>query len=178
MLVSERRKRRELDITSKLAKGRIMTGQQLWEVDAGGLRSGGGKVRNCMRVLREMEREGKVFSKRMNVKLFSLDNKFGFWEHQLMLNDFLISRGWFDLCRMEVPIKRDGEIVLRADAGIFLNGEWFMIEVDRTQKKKVNLEKIGKYKELDIKFGVVCYPEREAFWKVHGVDILNKVVMN
>jgi len=165
MLKSEIRRRRELEIISKLDKGGIMTIDQLRAIDAGGLGAGG--RHNALRVLREMEDSGMVASKRVGMKLFSSDirSRFGFWEHTLMRNDFLIERDWFDICRMEIPIRVGGEIVLRADAGVFLNGEWLFIEVDRRQSRKANIQKIEKYKELKLNFMVVCYKERAGHFR-------------
>lgn len=77
-----------------------------------------------------------------------------------MRNDFLIEKGWFDICRMEIPIKRNGELILRADAGVQIDGKWLFIEVDRRQSKRANMEKVRKYTELGLDFIVVCYKER------------------
>lgn len=171
MTVSEKRKKRELDIISKLAKGGVMTAEQLRKVNAGGLGNGG--LRNVHRVLGEMERAGTVVSKRYDRKIYRLKEKggFGMWEHTLMRNDFLIEKGWFRACRMEVPIKSaDGEIVMKADAGINILGKWNFLEVDRRQDFRANREKIARYEQMlddGLKFDlwVVCYEERSDFWE-------------
>lgn len=90
-----------------------------------------------------------------------------------MRNDFLISKGWFASSRMEIPIRSRGNIVLRADAGVLIEGEWLLIEVDRKRKKKDNIQKIEKYKELNVlgQLLVVCYEGRADFWRNQGVSV-------
>lgn len=161
-----------MDIISKLEKGKILTAEQLLRMDAGGLRSGGGGKKNVLRVMREMEADGLVSSKRVGTKLFGeVGSRFGFWEHTLMRNDFLIDKGWFDVCQMEMPIRRNGGggVVVRCDAGVNIMGQWHFIEVDRRQEKRANIQKIEKYKELedggvDFELWIICYSERKRFW--------------
>lgn len=161
-------------IIGALDKGGIMTARQLWQLDVGGL--GSGSVRNCLRVLREMERDGILVSRHVGVKLFSLREKglkFGFWEHRLLLIDFLIYRDWFDDSMLEVPIRVDGVEVLKADAGVLIDGKWHFIEVDRRQKLKANKEKIKRYRGLNnVNLWVVCDDVRVNFWKkeLNNVD--------
>ena len=161
MLKSEIRRIREDRILSQLDKGGIMTVEQLRKVTDLGV---GGRA-NALRVLREMERSGLVVSKHVGVKLFSSDlrSRFGFREHTLMRNDFLIDRGWFELCKVEVPIRKGGEVVLRADAGVFMQGEWLFIEIDRRQTRRANLAKFDIYKDLGLKFVVVCRNRHKYF---------------
>lgn len=162
---AELRKKRELEILSKLDKGGIMTIDQLMALGAGGLDKG--SRRNALRVLREMEKDGLVTSKNVGRKLFSSDkgSRFGNWEHTLMRNNFLIQRGVFDKCKMEIPVKRNGKVELVADAGWQDERGWILLEVDRKQKLKENRRKIKVYKELGVRFEVVCYKERTYMWK-------------
>lgn len=169
MLVSEKRKRRELEIISKLDKLQIAHVGQLMALNAGGL--GEASRRNALRVLREMERDGYLDSKRIGVKLFRVrggnDNFHGgMWEHTLLRNDFAIwmGREFFENCRFEVPIRAKGKEILRADIGILQGGEWIFYEIDRRQSKRANIQKIEKYKKLNLDFRVVCYRHRVGMW--------------
>lgn len=163
LIKSEIRRRREDRIVTQLDKLGVATVEQLRAVTDLGR---GGRA-NALRVLREMERDGFIVSKHVGVKLFSSDlrSRFGFWEHILMRNDFLIDRGWFEFARMEVPIRKGDEVVLRADAGIFLNGKWKFIEIDRRQSRRANIQKIEKYKELNLDVVFVCYEERKGHFE-------------
>lgn len=164
MRKSELRKIREERILSTLAKGRIMTAAQLRAVGAGGLDKGG--QRNALRVLAEMERDGLVVSKNVGVKLFALPgSRFGHWEHQLILVDFLIWKGWFKTAEIERPLMKGGEVLIVPDAVIRLVNGIMAIEVDRRQKLRTNREKMEIYKREGIPFCVVCYKERGKYWE-------------
>lgn len=172
MTVSQKRRIRETEILGVLAKGGIMTAEQLWKLNVSGFRSG--SVRNVHRVLREMENNREIISKRVDRKLYALPgSRFGFWEHRLALIDFLIKKKWFDIAQLEIPVKKNGEVILKADAGVNIMGKWHFVEVDRRQKLKENRCKVRRYSEIDIEYElwVVCFRERESFWRAHGVNI-------
>ena len=163
MIVSERRKLRELEITSKLAELRCATAKQLVRMGVGGLGRGG--VRNALRVLGEMERDGLLVSRRVGVKLFSVGGSFGHWEHSLWRNEFIIHVwGGLEGVRIEVPIKVGGVERLRADAGRFLGGKWTFLEVDRTGKPAEIRAKVRGYRELGLDLVVFCPKIRGKYW--------------
>lgn len=166
MTVSEIRKLRELEITSKLAEMGVATASQLRRLKVGGLERGGD--RNALRVLGQMEKDGFLESRRYGVKVFGVrGGGFGFWEHHLWRNEFLIWKGWGlkgQEIRFEVPIKVRGVEVLRADVGRLEDGLWTFLEVDRTQKPGGIREKVARYKELGLKLVVFCPKIRGKYW--------------
>lgn len=170
MLVSEKRRLRELEIMSILGKLQIAHVGHLMALNAGGLGESG--RRNALRVLREMENDGYLDSKRVGVKLFRVSGggsrgfHGGMWEHTILRNDFVVWKGreFFENCRFEVPIRVRGKEVLRADIGIQKNGRWLFYEIDRLQKRSANILKIENYKKLNLDFKVVCYRDRLGMW--------------
>lgn len=164
MQKSELRKRRELEILRVIEKGQIMTAAQLRKLNVG--RLGESSYRNTLRVLREMENDGHLMSKHVGMKLFSVNDggRFGFWEHVLVRNDFLIWKGWFHSAFVERPLIVDDVEICRPDAIVVVNGEPLCIEVDRRQKKRTNIQKMEKYLEHNVKVGVVGYRTRLKEW--------------
>ena len=169
MLKSEIRKSREAKILSRLNKLGVASVWELIRLNAGGLGNGG--RRNAFRVLNEMEQKGLVDSMRKEIKLFCVKGRgFGHWEHRIMMNRFLIKKGLFDKAIIEPNIKINGmefrpDFIIPCVPNPETAADYIYYEVDRKQKKKANLEKVQRYKDLKLKFEVICTPERVSHWK-------------
>lgn len=169
MLRSEIRKQREAKILSQLAKLGISSVYELMKLNAGNLGHGGRM--NALRVLNEMENKGLVDSVQKERKLFCVKGRgFGHWEHRLMMNKFLIKKGLLHKAKIEPTITLNG-IKFRPDFVIPIKNDptkptdYIYYEVDNRQKKKVNMDKIERYKKLNLRFEVVCTAERKNMWK-------------
>ncbi|APC48943.1 hypothetical protein BME96_12395 [Virgibacillus halodenitrificans] len=169
MLKSEIRKEREARILSRLNKLGVASAWELMRLNAGGLGEGG--RRNALRILNEMTEKGLLECSRKEIKIFCVAGRgFGHWEHRMMMNKFLIIRGLFDKAKIEPTVTINGKefrpdfMVPRVSDPKTAN-DYVYYEVDRKQKKKANLEKIQRYKELGLRFEIICSPERVRMWK-------------
>lgn len=169
MLKSEIRKEREAKILSRLNKLGVSGVWELMTLNVSGLGEGG--RRNALRILNEMEEKGLVDSTRKEIKIYCVKGRgFGHWEHRMMMNKFLIKKGIFDKAKIEPTVTINGKefrpdfmIPRKHDAKSA--ADYVYYEVDRRQKKKANLEKMQRYKELGLRFEVVCSPERVNMWR-------------
>lgn len=175
MLKSKIRKLREQEIISLLNKLRVVDVEMIQNVNVSNL--GNTSRRNVLRVLNEMVKDGLLDTIRSEVKLYSVKGRgFGHLEHTLMMNRFLIKNGLFHKARIEPKIKiNDIEfipdfIVPKVD-NPKNQYDWVFYEVDRKQKKRANILKIERYKEMGLTFEVVCSPERNYMW--NGCKINN-----
>lgn len=163
------------DICMKLDKFDVLTIKQLRNINAGDLGNTGD--RNILRVMERLVKEGYVEKKRYGFNLYALRGRgFGNWEHKFMRNEYLIWKGVWNKARVEVPIIWKGREYLRADAHWVENGRDKFLEVDRRQKKKVNLEKIRKYKEIGAQFEVLTYRSRGRMWQGCVVVYIEDIV--
>lgn len=169
MLKSEIRKKREQEIILSLNKLGIMTCDMFMKLNISGL--GESSKRNTLRVLNRMVKDGFLDEKRKDVKMFVVKGRgFGYYEHDLMRNKFIINKGMYKRVRIEPNIKI-GNDQFRPDFiyPIVNNAktekDWCFYEVDRTQKMKVNYEKIERYKRLGLRFEVICPSHRIQLWK-------------
>lgn len=170
MLVSEKRRLREAEILSCLNKLKVVDVRVLMKLNVGDL--GKGSKRNCLRVMNEMVRDGLVRSVRKEVKLFyDVEMRgIGNWEHTLMRNRFIAEKGrrFYEEVKIEPRVILKGKEV-RPD---MLCNEIFY-EVDRTQKMKVNREKIRRYIDGGVKFEIVCGQDRINLWKGYVYNIVS-----
>ncbi len=109
-----------------------------------------GGDRNARRVLLDMEQMGYIKSVRHEQKIYFVNTRLKKKEiqHILMRNDLYIKYGMPEDWKKEVPIRRNGEILLIPDAIFTLDGEYHFVEVDNMQVMSKNYEKIKKYKEV------------------------------
>ncbi|WP_139343319.1 hypothetical protein [Virgibacillus siamensis] len=118
-----------------------------------------------------MEERGLVDSVKKEQKIFCVKGRgFGHWEHRMMINKFLIKNGLLHKAKIEPTITVKG-IVFKPDFVIPITDDpknqhdYIYYEVDRKQKKKANMDKIERYKKLNLQFEVICTPERKNMWK-------------
>lgn len=155
---TEMRRIRENQILSQLDKFGVMTVDHFQKMNIAGFGSSG--KRNVLRVLGEMEKDGLIYSKHVGKKLFSTSRNFGYWEHRLLLIDFIVFKGYWKNCHIERPLMSKGVEVIKPDCIITEGDRMLCIEVDRRQKKVTNLQKVKRYKELGLQLVVVCYKDR------------------
>lgn len=169
MLVSEKRRLRESEILLCLNKLRVVDVGVLMKLDVGDL--GKGSKRNVLRVMNEMVRDGLIKEVRKEVKLFyDADMRgLGNWEHTLMRNRFIAEKGrrFYEDVKIEPRVMLRGKEV-RPD--MLYDGIFY--EVDRTQKMKINKEKIERYMRGGVKFEVICGPDRVRLWKGHVYHVV------
>lgn len=165
----ERHRKRQGIILSYLNKLGILDIDMIMKLNIDGL--GDTTKRNVLRVMQNLEERGLIKSVRKEVKLFMLiDRKYSHIEHRLMMNRFICNNGYYHTVKLEPLIKISGEefrpdfVVPKID-NPKLATDWKYFEVDRTQKKNVNMQKAKRYKDLGLQFEVVCGIERVYMWK-------------
>lgn len=109
-----------------------------------------GGDRNANRILLDMERMGYIKSVRYDKKVYYVNTRLKKKEvhHILMRNDLYIKYNMPSNWKKEVPLRKNGKILLIPDAMFTKNGEYYFVEVDYMQQMKMNYEKIDKYKEV------------------------------
>lgn len=169
MLKSELRRKRESVIISSLNKLGVVDVKVIKQLNVAGLGSTGD--RNVLRVMNRMVDDGLLESMKKEIKLYCVKGRgFGHWEHRLMLNKFLAMKCLYGKAKIEPRIKI-GSDEFRPDFIVPIKDhpktekDWCFYEVDRRQKKHVNLEKIERYKRLGLRFEVVCNEDRVYMWK-------------
>lgn len=176
MKKSEIRKLREMEIIQLLNKLGVADVEIMKRLNVSGL----GKTtnRNVLRVLNKMVDDGLLDSMRREIKIFSVAGRgFGHWEHRLLMNKFIVRKGYFHKARIEKKVKINHEVFV-PDFYVPLvvhpgsPADFVFYEVDRRQKKKANDKKIERYKRLGLKFEVVCSAERKYMWKGCVVNVV------
>lgn len=169
MNMLDKSKKRQGIILSYLSKIRVLDVEMIMQLDIDGLGKTG--KRNILRVMQSLEDKGLVKSVRKEVKLFFLpDGKLTYLEHRLLMNRYLCKNGLVNVARIEPNVKVNG-VEFRPDFMIPKvpdpkeAKDWKFFEVDRTQKKSVNIQKVKRYKELGLQFEIVCGMERAYMWK-------------
>lgn len=167
MLIYEKRRKREQQILHFLDKMKVMDVRLLKKANVSNL--GRTSDRNVLRVMQSMEEKGLVKSQRKEVKLWYMD-KLGQWEHRLMMNHFIVDKGLLNRAIIEPKISVKGEtfrpdFMIQVGSGLNSSKDYVFYEVDRTQKRKVNEDKISRYKRLGLKFEFICYEERKHMFK-------------
>ena len=169
MKKSELRKMREKEIISLLNKLKIVDVEIIKRVNVSNL--GHTSDRNVLRVLNKMVDDGFLDSIRKENKLYAIKGYgFGHYEHRLMMNKFIVRKGYLNKVKIEPKIKI-GVDEFRPDFIVPIvnrpktEKDWCFYEVDRKQKKKANINKIERYRRLGLKFEVVCGVERNYMWK-------------
>ena len=160
---------RERKIVSLLDKLKVVDVELFMMCNVDGL--GNTSRRNVLRVLNRMVEDGILDEKRIDVKMYCLKGVgFGYWEHRLLMNKFIVGNGLLNRVRIEPLVSVKG-VEFRPDFIVPIVskpqglGDWKFYEVDRRQKRKVNHEKIERYKRLGLKFEVVCERDRNYMWK-------------
>lgn len=131
-------------IQSKLAELTYATSEQLRVIN------NLGGDRNARRILLDMEKEGYIKSIRLDKKIYYVDTRLQRKEiqHTLMRNDMYIKLNMPQDWQKEVPLRKNGEILVIPDAMFKKNNEYHFVEIDNAQNMKTNYEKIKKYKEI------------------------------
>lgn len=167
--MSKKHRERTGMILSYLNKLGVMDVDMIQLLDIDGLGKTG--KRNVLRIMQGLEEMGYIQSMRKDVKLFMLvDSKFTHIEHRLMMNRYLCKNGLVGKARIEPKVKVN-DVEFRPDFMIPKNDnaksatDWRYFEVDRTQKRVVNMQKVQRYKDLGLQFEIVCGVERVYMWK-------------
>lgn len=117
-----------------------------------------GSDRNARRILYEMEKDKLVDSIRLGCKVYFNTRKGSDLigrnnprlkrseiEHSLLRNDAYALLGYPRNWRKEVPIKKNGELYVKADAAYSKDGRIYFVEVDNRATMQTNIAKIKRY---------------------------------
>lgn len=117
-----------------------------------------GSDRNVRRILYEMEKDKLVDSIRLGCKVYFNTRKGSDLigrsnprlkrsevEHSLLRNDAYALLGYPRNWRKEVPIKKNGELFVRADAVYSKDGRIYFVEIDNRATMQTNIAKIKRY---------------------------------
>lgn len=94
-----------------------------------------------------------------------------------MMNRFLCKHNLVNIAKIEPTITIENEefrpdfIVPKTNNPKFAD-DWKYYEVDRTQKKSVNMQKVKRYKDLGLQFEIVCGVERVYMWKEYVYHVI------
>lgn len=169
MNVLEKRKKRIGMILSYLNKLGVMDVDMIMKMNIDGLGDTG--KRNVLRVMQRLEDDGYIKSVRKERKLYMLkDNVYKNVNHRLMMNRFLVNHGYVNVVKIEPKmivngVKFQPDFIIPKVSNPKKASDWRYFEVDRTQKKKVNMDKVKRYKDLGLNFEIVCGVERVYMWK-------------
>src|SRR5690625_856923 len=117
-----------------------------------------GSDRNARRILYEMEKDRLIDSVRHGCKVYFNTRKGSDLigrsnprlkrsevEHSLLRNDAYALLGYPRNWRKEVPIKKNGELFVRADAVYSKDGRIYFVEIDNRATMQTNIAKIKRY---------------------------------